>query len=331
MNELFKSASLKLTGWYLLIIMLICISFSTVIYQVSSNELMRRLPPRTFVTTNGYFIDSSALDDVRDRLAAEGRASLVRNLFLANVAALAIGGGVSYWLARRTLQPISEAHEVQTRFISDASHELRTPLTAMHAENEIALRDPDLTKTQMRDLLKSNLEEVDKLQSLSERLLQLTNGKDIPMSEVQMDDMAIEAMNRTLIAAQAKDIAIENNVGRAKLRGNAESLTDLLTILLDNAVKYSPEKSQIVMSSKIDGRYAQIDIRDHGIGIKASDLPHIFDRFYRADPSRNKQQIAGYGLGLSIAKKIVDLHDGTIDAASTPGKGTTFKVRIPLS
>lgn len=331
MNELFKSASLKLTGWYLLIIMLICVSFSAVIYRVSSLEFERRLPPKTFVTANGYIIDSDALDDVRAKLADQSRASLLGSLFLANVAALAIGGGVSYWLARRTLQPIGEAADAQARFISDASHELRTPLTALHAENEIALRDPDLTKIQMRDLLKSNLEEVDKLHSLSERLLQLTNGKDMPMDDVQLEDAAIEAMNRTLTAAQAKKIAIENKVRRATLHGNQESLTDLLSILLDNAVKYSPEKSQIIMSSKIDGKYAQINVRDHGIGIKASDLPHIFDRFYRADLSRNKQQISGYGLGLSIAKKIAELHDGTIEATSTPGRGTTFKVRIPLS
>lgn len=331
MNELFKSASLKLTGWYLLIIMLICISFSVVIYRVSSLEFDRRFPPKTIVTTNGYFVDPDILENIRAKLAGESRASLVRNLFLANVAALAIGGGASYWLARRTLQPIGEAADAQARFISDASHELRTPLTAMHAENEIALRNPSLSKAEMRDLLKSNLEEVDKLHSLSDRLLQLTNGKDMPMSDVQLEDVAIEAMNRTLQAAQTKGIAIENKIGRATLRGNSASLTDLLSILLDNAVKYSPEKSQIVMSSKLDGKYAQIKVRDHGIGIKASDLPHIFDRFYRADLSRNKHQITGYGLGLSIAQKIVDLHDGNIEVDSIPGKGTTFKVLIPLS
>lgn len=331
MNELFKSASLKLTGWYLLIIMLICVSFSAVIYQLSSQEFDRRLPGRTFVTTNGYFVNPDAFDDIRETLAAQSRASLLRNLFLANAAALAIGGGVSYWLARRTLQPIGEAHDAQARFISDASHELRTPLTAMHTENEIALRDTTLTKTQMRDLLKSNLEEVDKLHNLTDRLLQLSNGKDMPMGKVSLEEAAIEAMNRTLKVAQAKNIAVENNVGRVRLLSNLESLTDLLAILLDNAVKYSPEKSKIIMSSKTDGKYAQIQVRDKGVGIKPADLPHIFDRFYRADPSRNKQHVAGYGLGLSIAKKIVDLHGGTIDASSTPGKGTTFKIRIPLS
>jgi two-component system sensor histidine kinase CiaH len=326
--QLFESATTKLTLWYLALIMLISIGFSTVLYRISASELRRTLPPNAGILE---VVNPGKYQILRQAYIDESDLRLQRNLVLINIAMLAVGGCASYLLARRTLRPIEEAMEAQGRFVSDASHELRTPLTAMHTEIEVALRDSKLDKTQMRELLKSNLEEVDKLQGLSDRLLQLTNGRDVVMSSVPLDESAIDAMNRVMKNALAKKIAIENNIGRAHVRGNQESLTDLLTILLDNAIKYSPEKSNVVMSSKTDGKYAQIQLRDNGIGIKASDLPHIFDRFYRADTSRSHQNVSGYGLGLSIAKKIVDLHNGTIDAHSTPGKGTTFTIRIPLS
>ena len=326
--QLFESATTKLTLWYLALIMLISIGFSTVLYRISANELRRDLPPSAGILE---VVNPGRYELLRQAYIDESDLRLQRNLVMINIAMLAVGGAASYVLARRTLKPIEEAMEAQGRFVSDASHELRTPLTAMHTEIEVALRDPKLDKSQMRELLQSNLEEVDKLQGLSDRLLQLTNGRDVEMGAVQLDESAIDAMNRVMKNALAKDIAIENNVGRTSVRGNQESLTDLLTILLDNAIKYSPAKSNVVMSSTVDNKHAVIEIRDKGIGIKPSDLPHIFDRFYRADTARSQQSTGGYGLGLSIAKKIVELHNGTIDAKSTHGKGTIFTIRIPMS
>jgi len=104
-----------------------------------------------------------------------------------------------------------------------------------------------------------------------------------------------------------------------------------VAILLDNAIKYSPDKSAVSLTSLAGGQGVTLSVADQGVGIKAADIPHIFDRFYRADQSRARggESIGGYGLGLSIAKRIADLHHGTIAAESSPGKGSTFRVKLP--
>ena len=111
--------------------------------------------------------------------------------------------------------------------------------------------------------------------------------------------------------------------------GNKSGLAELMVILLDNAIKYSPAKSTITYTVTHPDSAIVFSVEDHGMGIDAKDIPHIFDRFYRADKSRSKQDVAGYGLGLSIAKKIVDYHRGTISVISKVGEGTRFVVRIP--
>ena len=329
--QLFQSAALKLTLWYLLIIMLISITFSVIIYDISSSELGRGLPPGSL---NGrqFVLDPDAFEAFRQQRIAESSERLIRNLFVFNVITLAFGGGASYFLARRTLSPIQSAMDEQGRFVGDASHELRTPLTVIRSEIEVALRNKNLTASQMRKLLKSNLEEVDKLHSLSDRLLQLATGDThIAMTTVSIDDIATEAINRVIPLAQAKEIAIENTVGKSTIHANAECMTDMLVVLLDNAIKYSPKKTQIIISVEQQGKFVQLSVKDQGQGIDSSDLQHIFERFYRADLSRNKDQVDGHGLGLAIAQRIAELHKTKITAMSELKKGTTFSVRLPMA
>jgi len=329
MNELFKSATLQLTGWYLLIIMMICISFSTVIYQVSSNEFNRQLP-QTIISGKGFNVQD-VLEDARIERATEARAALLQNLTFVNVAALAVGGVVSYLLARRTLEPIEEAAEAQGRFISDASHELRTPLAVMRSEIEVALRSHDLNKAKLQKLVESNLEEVNKLHGLSDRLLQLSNGHDMELQVVNLEQVVIDAASPYFASAKSRNIEIINEIEPLEIEANHESLKDVLSILIDNAIKYSPDKKKITIDAYRRNRSAYIEIRDQGHGIKAIDLPHIFDRFYRADQSRSKANVEGYGLGLSIAKQVIERMDGTIQATSVIGKGTTFTIRLNLA
>ena len=111
--------------------------------------------------------------------------------------------------------------------------------------------------------------------------------------------------------------------------GDEKSLTQLLVVLLDNAIKYTDGKSPINLTVKKDTSEINIAVKDGGVGIKKEDLPHIFDRFYRADRSRSKQRVGGYGLGLSIAKRIVTLHNGSIRVESEIGKGSIFTVTLP--
>lgn len=328
--KLFESATLKLTAWYLAILMAISIGFSLVLYQVSSYELQRGLPgvgePRLFTITN-----QGAFEDFLQARVAAANARLAQNLVVVNIITLLGGGGLSYVLARRTLKPVEEAMEAQMRFTSDASHELRTPLAALRAENEVALRNTALRKSELREILQSNLEEVNKLHSLSERLLQLASEKSLPLAQTSLEEVVTEAVNRTLISAQEKRIRITTKGRPLEVLGNQESLADVVTILLDNAIKYSPAGSSISVSSSKKGKIALLKVTDEGQGIAAEDVPYIFDRFYRADNSRsNTGEETGHGLGLAIAKRIIQLHSGEITVSSTLRKGSAFTIRLSL-
>lgn len=331
---MFRSAALRLTIGYLAIIMALSIGCSLALYHVSSNELARSAQ-RPVDLYNVFFGPSSSdeINSLRLQQLDNDRNRLKLNLLLFNVAVLAVGGGVSYFLARRTLGPIEEALETQKRFTGDASHELRTPLTAMQTEIEVALRDSELTKKEAVDLLKSNLEEIAKLKSLSEGLLTLatTGSNDSANERVSVAQIVEAAINQVGKPAAAKKIKINSSVNDVQITGSPQQLTNLLAILLDNSIKYSPPNSNVMIKVKTKDRQARISVTDRGQGIAAADLPHIFERFYRADSSRSKNTTQGYGLGLAIAKKIVDLHGGSISVKSTPGKESTFTVCLPLA
>jgi signal transduction histidine kinase len=200
----------------------------------------------------------------------------------------------------------------------------------MQAEIEVAMRDPNLTKAQAKELLQSNLEEVEKLRSLSDGLLNLAqHQKPVQISAVKLKPAVEEALKRVEKSASIKNIKISDHTKDLTLKADNYSLAELLVILIDNAVKYSPEGSKIELSSEVSGKNGKISVKDHGIGIKATDLPHIFERFYRSDTSRSKTQADGYGLGLAIAKKIAGSLDGSIEVRSAPAKGSTFTITLP--
>ena len=130
--------------------------------------------------------------------------------------------------------------------------------------------------------------------------------------------------------AKKKEIKIANEVSKLSTKADKISIIELIVILLDNAIKYSPKKSVVVISSELQRNKVVLSVSDKGVGISYKDLPHLFDRFYRADSSRNKSEVEGYGLGLAIAKEIIDKHKGTISVRSILGKGSTFTVSLPL-
>lgn len=343
---MFKSARIKLTGWYLLIIMVISISFSIVIYRVLTSEVDRFakaqrhrielklqegefFPPeyrfRHFPLPSSPIMDPELVEEVKQRI--------IMMLLGVNGIILIVSGGLGYLLAGRTLMPIKEMIDDQNRFITDASHELRTPLTSLKSAMEVHLRDKKLSLTDAKKLITDNIEDVNKLQSLSDALLQLAryqkpNGS-ILFEKVLISDIAKQAIKKVELLARKKKINIETQFGNYTLEGNKYDLIDLLVILLDNAIKYSPARTLVIIKMKKTDGSIELQVQDQGIGIDEKDIPHIFDRFYRADDSRSKIAASGYGLGLSIAKKIVDFHHGEIYAQSIPNKGSTFTVRLP--
>lgn len=330
----FKIAYLKLTVFYVAVIMLISVAFSVAIYNISAQEVGKGLGRQSAmmrdVQENSPLFQ--AFEDIRQSQIDEINANVRRNLVYFNLLILLISTVASYFFAKWTLRPIEESVEAQNRFTADASHELRTPLTAMRTEIEVALRDRELNLAKSKELLASNLDEIAKLESLSGALLKLArhdnkNGK--VHSTLNISDVLVEAYERVESLARAKNIKFDNKLVEAKVRGDKPSLVELFVILLDNAVKYSPKNKEIGIKMEKKEHFVIINIIDHGVGIKNVDLPHIFERFYRADQSRNKEKADGYGLGLAIAKNITEIHGGSISAKSKPGEGSEFSVKIP--
>jgi len=323
---MFKTARLKLTAWYLLIIMFISLSFSGLIFQIVSREINRfARAPRFRVEENFLF---------NEDLVVEARHRVLLSLLEINGLILLIAGSLGYFLAGKTLKPIEAVLEEQKRFIGDASHELRTPLTALKSMLEVSLRDKKITLPEAKSIISDSLEETDKLTSLSNSLLELArlNGdtKKLVREKLLVKDLVADSFKQITLRAQAKNISITSRTNSTQVFGNREKLVETLIILLDNALKYSPSGSQINISAQTIKNTALIKVSDHGAGISSSDLPHIFERFYRADIARSKNNKDGFGLGLSIAQKIIEEHKGKIEVKSKLGQGSEFKVTLPL-
>jgi len=326
----FKKARLKLTAWYVLFVMLLSLAFSFAAYRFLTMEVDQSLRAQAvrLYTQQGRII---AADDFQD-IYNEARDRILYRLFLVNGGILVLSFGLSYFLAGKTLHPLELAVEEQKRFIADASHELKTPLTSMRTEIEVALRDKKLSAKDSRYLLTSNLEEVDKMKQLTNYLLALNRyentNKSLPVTRNSIKEILERSIKMVSPKLTGKDLSFVTELDEFTVYGNASALEELFVILLDNAIKYS-EKGTIIVRSYLTKNQKHVEIIDHGIGIKNTDIPYIFNRFYRADTSRSKHHVDGYGLGLSIAKSIVDLHKAHISLKSEMGKGSTFSVVFP--
>lgn len=331
---MFTSARIKLTAWYLLIIMTISLAFSLFIYRVLSLEIYRFARTQRFQIEGRFFIANISPPPRDIELIEETKNRLVMTLVVINGTILAISGTLSYFLAGHTLRPIQQMVEEQNRFISDSSHELRTPLTALKSSLEVNLRDKKLSLAQARKLMAENIKDVDELQALSDGLLTLTRYGSSPapleLKKVHLADVIAQAVTKVDSLLLKKEILLKNQVKDTSFIGNRQSLIDLVVILFDNAIKYSPTGSTIYLSSSVKGKTLSFSIRDQGIGIPQKDIPFIFNRFFRSDISRSKTEIGGFGLGLSIAKKIVDTHHGHISVISKLNKGSTFTVSFQV-
>ncbi len=331
-----RSTLLRLTALYLAIIMAISLFFSLNLYRISVQELDRSLTQQDEALLRlprlRLFLTDPEVAEQRETYVTKGRERIFLQLLYTNIFILVSGGALSYWFAKRTLEPIEEAHDAQSRFTADASHELRTPLAAMQTEIEVALRDPKLKFGEAKDLLQSNLEELARLRHLSDSLLRLSRLEDavLPSSPLVLDIALKIALNKVAPLAEAKKISLKlPEKTNRKVMADKDGLVEVLVILLDNAIKYSPQKSVVSVHVKPAGRQVAIQIKDTGIGIAPDELPHVFDRFYRADSARSKQDSGGYGLGLSIAKNVTTLMQGRLEVRSKTGKGSTFTVFLP--
>jgi heavy metal sensor kinase len=209
-----------------------------------------------------------------------------------------------------------------SQFTADASHELRTPLAVIRATAELAAkksRTPEAYRASLNDIVS----ETDRMTQLVEDLLFLARcdagALEMPQSAVDLAQIARDACSALMPLAEEKSIRISTHLEPCSVCGNTAALRRLVVVLLDNAVKYSSPGSRVDLCVE----NACLIVRDHGIGISASDLPHIFERFYQADPARSN---SGYGLGLTQAQSIIRRHGATAKVSSVAGEGSTFEV-----
>lgn len=338
MGNMFRSALFKLTAVYVAIVMAISISFSFVLYNLAVKELetgFQNQYVRWLTEYRPYGLRQPG--DPALELAAR-TSHILDQLVYFNILALLVTGGASYLLARRTLRPIERAHNQQKRFTADVSHELRTPLTALKMDTEVTLLDKKATAAELRKTLEGNLEEAERMENLVNNLLQLANFEAnkirTEFSRVSLGEIAENAIQVVRSYAESKKIGLTHSLENVFVAGDKPSLTQLVVILLENAIKYSPAGSEVHIETRKKGQVATLSIQDNGTGIPPEALPHVFDRFYRADDSRSEQAPHGFGLGLSLAKLIADLHNGEIVLTSTTSgdrKGTEARVRLPVA
>ncbi len=333
LSQFWRSQTSRLMLVYLAIIMVMSLSYSIVIYATSAHQLDRQLPRSGFIDEQGEFTPAERVGAYLRLQIAEGKQALIVRLYVLNLVMLVFGAAFSFVLARWTLDPIERNVEAQTRFVSDVSHELRTPLTAMQATNEVALRRKKLPLKDARAVIQSNLDDVQRLQRMTTTMLELV-ADDRPLATAPTNLHDIVAGSLTDIAPRAleRDIAIDDQTKNECVQADSASATQALTILLDNAVKYSDPGSTVTLATERlrRGTWA-ISVSDTGPGIDKDEQKLIFTRFYRGDTARTHTGSHGYGLGLEIAQMIARRHGGSVELESTPGQGSTFSLVLPAA
>ena len=294
----------------------------------SKQRILRDYNLRYMISNKGKEIKIAFIDISDDIKTLE---NTVVTLIFSCVAALIAFFFISLYLSKWALRPVERAWEQQRRFVADASHELKTPLTVILANTGILKSNRLSTVEQQMNWIENTGAEATRMKKLVDNLLFLAKADDtelsVTLSKVNLSDIAISS------ALAFESVAFERGVLLATseiaadiyISGNEAQLKQLIGILLDNAVKYSEEKGVVTLSLETRQSKAALTVHNQGSYMAAADLEHVFDRFYRADKSRSAE---GYGLGLAIAKSIVDAHGGKISVRSDAVHGTTFTVMM---
>jgi signal transduction histidine kinase len=251
-------------------------------------------------------------------------------LLLGGACAVGMGAG-SWWLAGRSLQPARQAWQRQQSFVANASHELRAPLTLLRATAEVTLRSLASEDTDRRELLGDVIQECDHMSRLVGDLLLLSRldagGLQMAHEQIGLSELLADVARQIGRRAEQCGVRVVCDGASGAIWGDPTRIRQILLILLDNALRHTPPGGVVHLATRASGRYTQISVADTGSGIAPHDLPQVFERFYRADSVRKDN--GGSGLGLSIAKALVEAHGGHITIESQPGQGTSVSVELP--
>ncbi len=290
-----------------------------------------RLYAEHFTGTTGTPYVAAA---VADRMELEDEyASLIEAFGAAALAALLLLTGGGSLLVRKSTAPIERSMEQMRRFMADAAHELRTPVTILRTRVEVALaqaREPDHDAATLRAIER----EAARLGHIVGDLLTLARAdageRPIARELLYLDDAASQAVEAVRTLAEQKRVQVEVGAfDEARITGDPALVRQLLVIVLDNAVKFTPAGGHVRLDVTTQDGRATVVVVDTGVGIPAEQLPHVFERFYRGDPARREAD--GTGLGLAIARWIADAHGARIEIGSTPGNGTRVTVTFPVT
>lgn len=270
-----------------------------------------------------------------DSSAIERWQGLALILAIGGVGALLLFFLISIVFSRWALKPVEASWQAQKNFVADASHELKTPLTVILANNSILQKHGSSSVASQSQWIESTEHEAKRMQGLVNDMLTLARlDEGVPGTQahetVDLSTVVEGCLLQFESLAWEKNIQITDRVDENVItKGDHKQLARLVNTLLENACKYAGEGGQVAVKLSRTGTQACLSVTNSGTTIPEEDLPHVFDRFYRADKARTHSEAAGHGLGLSIAGKIVQAHEGSIGVASTDGQ-TTFLVKLPL-
>ena len=231
------------------------------------------------------------------------------------------------------LDRVDRAYHAQARFVSDASHELRTPIAVIQGYANLLNRWGKDDPAARQEAIDAIIAEGEAMKNLVEQLLFLARGDNHTMKvkpeRLDATEVAAQVLKETALVDQTHPLSADWD-GSVFLAADPDLLKEALRILVDNAVKYTPEGGRITLKIRRAGESARLEVMDEGVGVAGEDLPHVFERFYRADASRARQT-GGSGLGLSIAEHIARCHNGHLEVTSAPGIGSKFTLVLPLA
>ena len=257
-------------------------------------------------------------------------------LIFLGLLALVISTAVGHVMSGKAIVPLKEAYEKQRQFAADASHELRTPLAVVLASAELLENDPSIQSPFLKQVIGDVRDEVKKMTKLVSDLLIVARSDNqalkLKFSKFDLAALLQQTIRVMQPLAEKKQIEIvsEGEMNPVEIQGDEQKIKQLVLILVDNAVKYTPEKGKITLSMMPGERgLVRFSVQDTGIGISEEDQEKIFDRFYRVDKARSRE-MGGNGLGLAIAQEIVNLHKGSIRVESKQGQGAKFIVELRM-